>query len=212
MYRPSNSHPSLATLYVDVDAYVAGNPGLPQDSVRAAATIHNAALDLARGAGDFAASYEQVDPQAPTPYDPGPTAVAVDDITGALATAYGPADRPSAELVRDRLVRLAQIDPAHPMAANWRILRDRCYPYAESITDWPEVEQAISAGLDAQRSAATEAQWQEDARLARESEAARLADLEAKAKHDEEFRAASLQGAPSGYRGDDSASIVTTSD
>lgn len=210
MYRPSNLHPSLETLYVDVDSYVADNPGLPQDSVRAAATIHNTALDLARGAGDYAAEYEQVD--ATSPYDPGPTAVAVDGITGALASAYGPADRPDAEFVRDRLARLAQIDPAHPMVAHWRILRDRCYPYAESITDWPEVEQAISAGLDAQRAAATEAQWQEDARRAREAEDARLAEVAAKAKHDEEFRAASLQGAPSGYRGDDSASIVTTSD
>lgn len=145
MYRTSQLTYSLAGLRVDVDAYAASNQGLPEAQVRAAANAHNAAIDLALGEGEYAGLYEARDPLNPTPYDPGPTAVAVDSIVDALKQCYGPADRPNAEQMQDRVFRLASTDPAHPMAAAWQVLHARTYPYFDTVPAWPDVEAKMAA-------------------------------------------------------------------
>lgn len=145
MYRPTTKAITLAALAIlSIDAYVSSNPGLPADQVRAAAETHNLAIDLVAGQNNFATAYFQDDPKNPTPYDPGPTAVVVEDIAGALCQCYDPSERPNDELMHDRVLRLAQIDPTHPMAANWRVLRARTFPFADSLPDWADVAALVT--------------------------------------------------------------------
>lgn len=135
MYTVSPEAGPLTFSRVDVDAYVLGNPGLPADAVRATAEAHNRAIDLMLGEGEFVDAYA-----AGVAGDPGPTAVAVESLCFHLREkGADPSRGLDAAMVRDRIISLANVAPDHPVAANWRVLWARAYPFSDAPEAWEDV-------------------------------------------------------------------------
>lgn len=128
MYRPSDQSVTLAQYLVDVDARVSGVHETMRDETRVACENHNAALNLMMGAEPYAADWTPLQTDAGGAVvtgDPGPFAPLVDDVTIALK-GLDPWSRPNAEQLHDRVLRIAQMDPAHPVAKHHAVLARRC--------------------------------------------------------------------------------------
>jgi hypothetical protein len=105
---------------------------------------HNAAIQLMAGLEPYQDVWGPIDDtfpgtDIPKTFDPGRYAPMVGDIVTALKLAPSPTERVDPDMMRDRIRRVAEGDPAHPVVANWRVLQARCYPPAQ-VQPWPEVE------------------------------------------------------------------------
>lgn len=144
MYRISNESIPLDYLRVDVDEVTRNLHPSMVAQARDAANVRNRVIDLLQGKGDYADAWSQPElltdadgnPVGQAPYDPGITAPLVDslcfEVRGKTSYSY-PLD---AQIVRARVEQIAAIDPGHPIARNWAVLRDACYLYGTYRPDW----------------------------------------------------------------------------
>lgn len=203
---------ALDQLRCDVEASVDAANDEFKAVARRECEHRNALIDLLMGTGAFADAYDT--PAAPSALTVGNETVQISaaSLGDDLRTKQSPYTPLDAELARDRVAAIARLEPTHPVARHWRVVRNACYTGDTEVPQWPDIPAAITAGEVAIKAAADEAAWQAEAAAWREAEAKRVADAEARAKRAAEFRAASLQNTPSGYRQDNSASIVTSSE
>jgi hypothetical protein len=154
MYRPSDQSVTLAQyLVTDVDAELQR----VHESMRAETAItlaqHNAALNLMMGTEPYAADWTPLQTDAGGAVvtgDPGSVGPLVDDLT-IMLKGVGPYTLPNAEQCHHRVLQIAKLDPAHPVAKHWRVMAVRCYATNASINpptqeySWDDVAAIVGA-------------------------------------------------------------------
>lgn len=148
-YRISDQAAPLAALLVDVDTEVAGAHETMRERVKKACEVHNAAIRLCLGEGEFADDWDKPAPLNEEgtlpPFDPGKAMPLVESILIELRSKQSPHASLDAELVRDRVHRLALMDVEHPLVVHFRTLHARCYPYSDNPPGWFETVVALQA-------------------------------------------------------------------
>lgn len=193
-YAVTSLAAALVALTTNVAAAVeAAHPDC-KDWVQRDCEHRNAIIALLSGKGAFAGDYA-VEGE-PTPLNAGNETVQIclDSMAQHLLNmcSDSPHTGMNAAMARGRLATIARIEPTHPVVQHWTVVRDACYTGTVDVPDWAEIALAVEAGNAAVAAAQAEAEWRRYAAAAREAEAAHVAAVEAAARKDAEFRAASL--------------------
>ncbi len=129
MYLVSDQSFPLANLKVDEAAVLPGVHPTMVDEAKKFIARHNRAIDLMLGIGEFTEDWEQLptgEDGAVLSFDPGAVGPLLDSICSELRRVQAYDSMPDAELIGDRVARIAAIDANHPVVRHGVVLAQRC--------------------------------------------------------------------------------------
>lgn len=140
----------LTKYIVDIEEEVNDAHETMKDKVRISCEIHNKAISLVQGTGEFKQQYEDVQNYLnmdESNYNVDRIQLGMRDIIIEMKFHGIPSSSLDAELVRHRLGLIKKSVPVHPMVVHWEILRNRCYcGREEHYQDWPEFREENQEG------------------------------------------------------------------